>query len=263
MEGMEGRVTVVTGAGHGIGAAIAAACAAAGARPVLVDRDAAAVEAIAARLGATAVTADVSTSAGAASVVAAALDEYGCVDVLVNNAAAYRTGPVHECSDDDWQATIAGVLDPVFRTTRAVLPAMLVAGRGAIVNIASVNQLVAAPHHGAYTAAKGGVVALTKQLAVEYGPHGIRCNSVSPGLIVTGPADAVHDPLSVEPYPLGRLGLPEEVAAAVIFLASDAAAFITGVDLPVDGGLSVLHPAAVISPGLRARWGRPPLARSS
>lgn len=256
---MDGRVAVVTGAGQGIGAAIATACAEAGAELVLVDRDQAAVASVAARLDAVPVTADVATSDGAAAVIVAALAGYGRIEVLVNNAAAYRTGALHECDERDWQATLAGVLDPVFRTTRAVLPMMMAAGHGAIVNVASVNQLVAAPHHAAYTAAKAGVAALTRQLAVEYGRYGIRCNSVSPGRIVTRPGDEPGDPLEVEPYPVGRLGRPADVAAAVVFLASDAASFITGVDLPVDGGLTVLHPGAVVSPDLRAAWGRPPL----
>jgi NAD(P)-dependent dehydrogenase (short-subunit alcohol dehydrogenase family) len=263
MHDMDGRVAVITGAGHGIGAAIAMACAEAGADLVLADLDTEAVAAVAEDASdAIAVTADVSTTEGAAAVAAAALAEYGRIDVLVNNAAAYRLAPLHECSDDDWQSTVAGVLDPVFRTTRAVLPAMLSAGRGAIVNIASVNQLVAAPHHGAYTAAKGAVAALTRQLAVEYGPYGIRCNSISPGWIVSPRGrDAVPDPLTIEPYPIGRPGRPEDVAAAVVFLASDAASFVTGVDLPVDGGLTILHPGAVVAPDLRAKWGRPPLTR--
>jgi len=119
------------------------------------------------------------------------------------------------------------------------------------------------PCVSAYAAAKGGIHALTRQLAVECGPHGIRVNALSPGLIVTEAFAAKLDPedirLTVEAYPLGRLGRPEDVAEAALFLASDAAGFITGADIPVDGGLTAMAGAAVVSPRIRAWTGRPPL----
>ena len=140
---------------------------------------------------------------------------------------------------------------------------MLEAGRGSIVNMASVNQLVANPNLAAYTAAKGAVHALTKQIAVEYGPRGIRCNAISPGLIITertGAGRSASDlAWDAEAYPVGRVGYPEDVAAAALFLASGEAGFISGVDLPVDGGLTALAPSALITPKVRAWWGRKPL----
>ncbi len=254
---------IVTGAAHGIGAAISVACAAAGARLVLADRDAAALTAVATSIGGIAVCVDVSTAAGAAELVTAAMAASGTVDVLINNAAAYTLSPLHECSDQDWDATLDGVLRPVFTCARAVLAPMLAQGAGAIVNISSVNQRIGAPHHAAYAAAKGAITALTRQMAVEYGPAGIRCNSISPGLILTERLRAamtgLDARLGVEPYPRNRFGRPEDVAAAAVFLASPAADFITGVDLPVDGGLTALSPATVVSPDLRRRWGRSPL----
>lgn len=259
---MRDLVTVITGAAHGIGAATASACAGAGSRLVLVDVDSDGVAARAAELGTVAVAADVSTMDGASAAAEAALSAYGRIDVLINNAARYTAVPLHDATEADWDDTVAGVLRPVFTCTRAVLPTMIAAGRGALVNVASVNQIVAAPHHAAYTAAKGAVAALTRQLAVEYGPSGIRCNSVSPGLIVTGrigPGLTDRDRLQgTQAYPLRRFGRPEDVAAAVVFLAT--ASFVTGVDLPVDGGLTVLSPATLASPGLRERWNLPPLA---
>jgi NAD(P)-dependent dehydrogenase (short-subunit alcohol dehydrogenase family) len=136
-------------------------------------------------------------------------------------------------------------------------------GRGAIVNMASVNAMQGQPCVAAYAAAKGGIHAMTRQMAVECGPLGIRVNALSPGLIVTDAFAATLQPedvrLTEEAYPLGRLGRPEDVAEAALFLASDAAGFITGVDLPVDGGLTAQMAAAVVSPRIRAWTGRPPL----
>lgn len=250
------HVVVVTGAGRGIGAAIATALSDSGAFVLVADIDAEAVTCVADRIGGMAVVADVSTGSGAAEMVDAALERWGRVDALVNNAAAYRVGPLHEFSDDAWENTVGNVLGPVFAGCRAVLPSMIDHGGGSIVNVASINHLIGAPHHGAYAAAKGAIVSLTRQLAVEYGPVGVRVNSVSPGTVTTVKP---NEQLGTEAYPLRRFARATEVAEAVLFLASDAASFITGVDLPVDGGLSALSPAAVSSPGLRHRWGLPPI----
>ncbi|GLY82159.1 SDR family NAD(P)-dependent oxidoreductase [Actinoallomurus iriomotensis] len=249
---------VVTGAARGIGAAVVEALVRDGFDVVAVDRDQDGLRRFTGTANVRAVTADATDATAMAGVVGA-----GPIAALVNNAAAYRRGALHESSAEDWQATLAGVLKPVEAATRAVLPAMLRSRSGSIVNVASVNGLVGNPGHAAYTAAKGAVHALTRQLAVEYGPHGIRVNSVSPGLVLPegedGPDDAVDRALLVEPYPLGRVGRPDDVAEAVAFLAGSRSAFVTGVDLPVDGGLVVTSPAAVVSTGLRAAWHRPPL----
>jgi NAD(P)-dependent dehydrogenase (short-subunit alcohol dehydrogenase family) len=253
---IHGRVAVITGAGRGIGAALAAAFAEAGASLVLVDIDGDGVASTAKEVGGLPLVVDVSTSRGAADVVAAVVDAYERVDILVNNAASYVVGPVAEMDNSAWEFTQRNVLGPVYFCCRAALPVMVAQGSGVIVNLASVNHRIGAPHHGAYAAAKGGVVSLTRQLAVEYGPSGIRVNSLSPGSVMTENTVA---PIRTDAYPLRRFARTSEVAAAALFLASDAASFITGVDLPVDGGLTALSPAAVSSPGLRQRWGLPPI----
>ncbi|HEX6445293.1 MAG TPA: SDR family NAD(P)-dependent oxidoreductase [Streptosporangiales bacterium] len=256
-------IALVTGAARGIGAAIVDVLLRDGYAVTAVDRDPAVRTRWADASGVRAFCADAADPAAFGRAVADA-GEHGPVEVLVNDAAAYRRSAMHECPPDEWQATLTGVLGPVEVATRAVLPSMLRSRTGSIVNVASVNGLVGNPGHAAYTAAKGAVHALTRQLAVEYGPRGIRVNSVSPGLVVTddadAPADAVDRALRLEPYPLGRVGRPADVAEAVAFLAGPRSAFVTGVDLPVDGGLVVTSPAALVTTSLRAAWGRPPLA---
>ena len=259
---LEGKVCVVTGAAAGIGRAIARRFAQAGALLVLADRDAEGLARIAAETGAEAVAADVAEADAPARILAPAIARGG-PDVLVNNAGVTTARPLLETSDDDWDAALGICLRSAFRLSREAVRAMRPRGRGAIVNMASVHAAMGHPCVAAYAAAKGGMHAMTRQMAVECGPLGIRVNAISPGLIVTEAFAATLQPadvaLTVEAYPIGRLGRPEDVAQAALFLASDAAAFITGVDLPVDGGLTAQMAAAVVSPRIRAWTGRRPL----
>ncbi len=264
---LAGRTAIVTGAAQGIGKGIAQLFAAAGAHVVAADRDeaslAAAVDELRARGGsAAAVVADM-TAADTAERLVQAARTVGRLDILVNNAATYAVKPLLETTDRDWQDTLDACLTQVFAMSRAAVAAMVVDGEGGtIVNIASVNQILANPNLPAYTAAKGGVRALTMQIAMQYGPQGVRCNALSPGLIVTeklAPTMSDYDVrMNVEAYPVGRLGAPLDVAYAALFLASDESCFVNGVDLPVDGGLSVVAASALVSPRVRRWYGRAP-----
>ena len=245
-----GRVAIVTGGGEGIGRATALRLAAEGAVVVVNDIDAAAAEgcvaAIAAAGGQAAASAgSVTEEAAVAAAVALAMARFGAADVLVNNAALTTISTLADCAPADWDREFEVTLRGAFLVTRAVLPHMLAKGRGAIVNIGSVNGLM---YFGnpAYSAAKAGLLSLTRSLAVEAGPRGVRTNMVSPGSVRTAnpswTARQQRDPAIFAKlarwYPVGRVGKPEDIAAAVCFLASDEAAFVNGANLVVDGGLT-------------------------
>ncbi|KUN81266.1 SDR family NAD(P)-dependent oxidoreductase [Streptomyces griseoruber] len=250
--GLEGRSVVVTGAGSGIGRATALAFAAEGARVLVADLNTDGAQAVVKEIEeaggtAVAVTGDLSEQSVVDEVANTAVERFGGIDVLVNNAGIMdRMSALADVTDAEWERVIRVNLTAPFLLTRAVLPHMLAAGKGAIVSTASEAGLRGSAAGAAYTASKHGIVGLTKNLAVMYRGKGIRANAIAPGgtktAIVVDADRAAHGPAALGPHfvNVGRLAEAEEQAAAIVFLASDAASNINGVVLPVDDGWSAV-----------------------
>ena len=236
---LEGKTALVTGASKGIGKAIAAELAAAGASVVVGYRSGQEeAEALAAEIGGRAIQADVSSAEEAARLV----QEAGDLDILVNNAGLTRDGLLARMSDDDWRTVIDTNLSSVFYTCRAVTRPMMKKRAGSIVNISSVVGVHGNWGQTNYGASKAGIIGFTKSLARELGSRNVRANVVAPGYVKTQLTDVLPEEATgamLDNTPLGRLGEPEDVAGAVRFLCSDAASFITGEVLLVDGGLGM------------------------
>jgi NAD(P)-dependent dehydrogenase (short-subunit alcohol dehydrogenase family) len=242
---LEGKVVVVTGAGSGIGRASAELFAQEGARVVCADRSGAQEE-TARTIGEVAVPvhADVSVAADVERMVSAAESAFGRLDVLFNNAGfGGPIAPLAEQSENTWDEVHAVNLKGVFLGMKYGIPALQRAGGGSIINTASAVGIAGMRGHGVYSAAKAGVIQLTKVAALDHAAEGIRVNAICPGMTWTGlvkaSADNERPPAGAKPplpIPMDRWGLPTELAAAALFLASDESSFITGVALPVDGG---------------------------
>jgi len=243
------RVALITGASRGLGWAIAEAMATAGASVILCGREAATleprVEALRARgLVASAAAFDVADRAAAAGAVGAAVEAHGRLDILVNNAGIQHREPLVEMDDAGWDRVIETNLSACFVLARAAARHMIARGHGRIINTASIMGPMARPTVAAYVAAKGGLVALTRALAVELGPEGIACNAIAPGFITTEMTRALEEDPEFDAYirarvPLRRWGAPADIAGAAVYLASDAASYVNGHVLFVDGGLTV------------------------
>jgi 3-oxoacyl-[acyl-carrier protein] reductase len=236
---LEGRTALVTGGSRGIGRAIAAELAKAGAQVVIGYRSGAdEAEVVAGEIGGRSVQADVSDPEQAKRLV----DDAGEVDVLVNNAGVTRDGLLARMSDDDWRTVLDTNLGGTFNTCRAVTRGMMKRRSGAIVNVSSIVGVHGNPGQTNYSASKAGIIGFTKALARELGSRGVRANVVAPGYISTRLTNELPEELQqamLANTPLGRFGDPEDVAGAVRFLCSDAAAFVTGEVLLVDGGLGM------------------------
>jgi len=242
-----GQAVLVTGGSRGIGRAIVLAFAERGAHVTFCYRaGAAAAEAVVAEArdrgrSVVAVQADVGVSAQATALVTDAVARHGRLDVLVNNAGVFPRRPFAEISDAEWEDVLRVNLFSAFYCARAALPAMIAAGRGAIINMASISGRRGSAFHAHYAAAKGGLLALTRSLAKEAIGHGIRVNAVSPGRIDTDMMvvgyRAEEAARLLRDVPIGRFGTPEEVAQAVLFLASDASSYLVGETIEINGGL--------------------------
>jgi 3-oxoacyl-[acyl-carrier protein] reductase len=236
---LEGKSALVTGASRGIGRAIALELARAGASVTVGYRSGGdEAEAVAREAEGRAVQADVADRDSAAAL----MEEVGDVDILVNNAGLTRDGLIARMPDADWRDVIETNLSSVFYTCRAVARPMMKKRSGAIVNISSVVGLHGNPGQTNYGASKAGIIGFTKSLARELGSRGVRANVIAPGYVRSRLTDEISDEmraLMLQNTPLGRLGEPEDIAGAVRFLCSDAAAYITGEVLLVDGGLGM------------------------
>lgn len=240
---LTGHQAIITGGGAGIGAATTRRLAALGAQVAVLDRDGDAARSIAGELGGHAFAVDVADAAATTSAVAAAAEAMGGLTDVVANAGMGLNKPLHLYRDDEWRLVTAVNLDGTFHTLRAAIPLLLTGGGGSIVTVASLNATRPLQGEAPYSAAKAGVVNLTRTAALEYAPT-IRANCVSPGMIATALTsiitdDAAFTAVAESGTPLQRIGTADEVADVIAFLCTDAARYITGQELVVDGGAAL------------------------
>ncbi|MTH66483.1 SDR family NAD(P)-dependent oxidoreductase [Paracoccus shanxieyensis] len=252
---LDGKIAVITGAAGGIGQSLARAFAAEGARVALLDRRTDGLDDLATELGggAFALACDMS-DAGDIVRAATRLEAMGGADILINNAAILRPGPLDSVSAVDWSAMLQINLTGYLLAAQAFGRAMLARGEGALVHVASIAGTEPQPASGAYSTSKAATLMLSRQLAQEWGPRGVRSNCISPGLVRTPLSEAFYADAEVKSrreqmVPLRRIATPDDMADVALFLASPKAAYVTGQDIVVDGGLSQALMGLVPRPG--------------
>jgi NAD(P)-dependent dehydrogenase (short-subunit alcohol dehydrogenase family) len=246
--GLVGRVCVVTGAASGIGRGIAHALAQEGARVAVLDRNLAGAEETQALIAAAggdalAIACDVTSPESIEDAERNVVAKFGAADVLVNNAGMIRAGTLDTLPIAEWNALLSVNLTGYFLCAQAFGRAMRERGSGALIHVSSISATNATAAAGAYSVAKAGVTMLSRQLAVEWGPRGVRSNSVHPGMIYTPLSQAMYDQPGVKErrsaaIPVGRIGTPDDIAQAVVFLAGIRSAYVTGTEVVVDGGFT-------------------------
>lgn len=253
---LEGKTAIITGAGSGQGKASALLFAEQGAKVVIAEWNEEAGKQVEKEINdagneAMFFKTDISNEGNVQQLVQAVRDKYGAIDILFNNAgigfssrSKYTMASILETPLDDWNSILGINLNGTFLMSKYVIPVMIEQGKGSVINNSSLNGIIGVTGADAYTASKGGVVALTRVMAADYGKHNIRVNCICPGAINTPMISEVLDVPEIsknyETGPLGRVGEPEEIASAALFLASDEASYVTGVILPVDGGWSTV-----------------------
>ncbi|HEY3624158.1 MAG TPA: SDR family oxidoreductase [Roseiarcus sp.] len=263
MDRLAGKLAVITGIGPGIGSAIARRFVREGANLVLAGfanpafeetteflrRSGARVAVVHGDVGRRTIWDQIARDADA---------QFGRVHIVVNSAATGRFAPILDIPEDEWDETMRTNLKSVYFSCQTFIPRMIAAGGGVFVNVSSVNGSIASPSLVAYATSKGALNALTRNIALDYGPKGIRANAIAPGAIFSPSAAARLDEEEArsirDNYPVGRWGTPEDVANATLYLASDEASFVTGAVLTVDGGLTIQTPEAAVRKSFRARW---------
>ncbi|MEC9423178.1 MAG: SDR family oxidoreductase [Nitrospinota bacterium] len=242
---LKDKIAVITGGASGIGLSTAHAFCKEGAKVVLFGRQKDKLEKAAEEIGSFAlpIQGDMIKNDDLDRLINETLDNFKGIDILVNNAGIFNGAPLHKISDSQWDALMDINIRSVFQLTKRVLPVMMAQKKGSIINISSILGLIAVPQVAAYNVSKGALNQFSRSVAVEYGPHGIRSNSICPGLIETDmTADLMQDYTLMQEwsneYPIGRFGKPDDIASACLYLASDESSFVTGAVLPVDGGFT-------------------------